>query len=247
MSKKDKKKEKRIIQIELGTNGMDYMNERLAYFLIPNGMKAKKLEDKIESKILDCTFSGDFDGCKAEQKIVELFHVDHLYTIFDHIEIDDEIYDISVEVEQDGKRYDFYFNNNSDIEKEIKIILYQDGEMISSDASQDLYAMLDDIESGKIEKYAFFYGGDFVCNIIHPSTANIMKKEVGLINQIVLNAVIDGANASSTYQSNGSGLTQALSSWIKEKELNGYYVKKVEVEAHDSLWSVLQIVHSLNA
>lgn len=181
MSNKEKEKEKRVIQIELGADSMDYISERLAYFSIRDDRDPQKLKEEIEKNILDGAFAREFHDCGTERRIAEHYHMDHLYSVYDHVKINDEVYDLSVEVERDGKRHDFYFNNDRDTEKEIKVVLYQDGESVSADATEELFEALDDIASGKIKKYAFFYGGDYVCNRIHPTSAvnGISGKEIG--------------------------------------------------------------------
>lgn len=63
-----------------------------------------------------------------------------------------------------------------------------------------------------------------------------IEKEIGLINDIVLNAVMHGADAGGSYNSNIQGVTQALNAWIESKELTDYVVQEVDVVLDNGRW-----------
>lgn len=69
-----------------------------------------------------------------------------------------------------------------------------------------------------------------------------IKKEIDLINDIVFNAVMHGADGGGSYNSNEDGLKQTLNTWIKEKNLVDYVVEEVERGYGFGVWDVLQIV-----
>jgi hypothetical protein len=69
-----------------------------------------------------------------------------------------------------------------------------------------------------------------------------IEKEISLINDIVLNAVVHGADSGGSYNMNEDGLRRALNAWITEKNLTDYTVQNVERTYFRGGWDVLQIV-----
>ena len=63
-----------------------------------------------------------------------------------------------------------------------------------------------------------------------------IEKEIKLINNIVLNAVMHGADAGGSYQSNMQGVTQSLNAWMESKGLTDYVVQEVEVVLDNGRW-----------
>ena len=73
-----------------------------------------------------------------------------------------------------------------------------------------------------------------------------IEKEIKLINDIVLNAVMHGADAGGSYNSNMPGLTQSLNAWMESKGLTDYVVQEIDVVFDNGrwleVWNVPQIV-----
>lgn len=70
-----------------------------------------------------------------------------------------------------------------------------------------------------------------------------IEKEIKLINDIVANSVMHGADAGGSYNSNMQGLTQSLNAWIESKGLTDYVVQEVEVVLDNGRWlDIPQIV-----
>lgn len=69
-----------------------------------------------------------------------------------------------------------------------------------------------------------------------------IQNEINLINDIILNAVIHGADSGGSYNSNEDGLKQAINAWITEKNLVDYTIQEVERICNRREYSVLQIV-----
>lgn len=63
-----------------------------------------------------------------------------------------------------------------------------------------------------------------------------IEKEIKLINDIVANSVIHGADAGGSYNSNIQGVTQALNAWMESKELTDYVVQEVDVVLDNGRW-----------
>lgn len=69
-----------------------------------------------------------------------------------------------------------------------------------------------------------------------------LQKEIDLINDIVLNAVVHGADCGGAYNQNEDGLRHSLNEWLKAKGIqDDYYIDEVEREYYRGLWCVLQI------
>lgn len=69
-----------------------------------------------------------------------------------------------------------------------------------------------------------------------------IQNEINLINDIVLNAVVHGADSGGSYDSNGDGLENALNAWLKEKNITGYTIEIVNRTYRRREYSVPQIV-----
>ena len=63
-----------------------------------------------------------------------------------------------------------------------------------------------------------------------------IEKEIKLINDIVLNSVMHGADAGGSYHSNIQGVTQSLNAWIESKGLTDYVVQEVDVDFDNGRW-----------
>ena len=71
-----------------------------------------------------------------------------------------------------------------------------------------------------------------------------MKKEIEIINRIIVESIIHGADGGGSYDSNGGDLTAAINEWLTIKDLSSEYIVKRNVEVHHGygLWIVPQIV-----
>jgi hypothetical protein len=63
-----------------------------------------------------------------------------------------------------------------------------------------------------------------------------IEKEVNLINNIVLNAIMHGSDAGGSYNSNEDGLKRSLNMWIESKGLTDYVVQVVDVIYDNGKW-----------
>ena len=63
-----------------------------------------------------------------------------------------------------------------------------------------------------------------------------IEKEIKLINDIVANAVMHGADAGGSYHSNIQGVTQSLNAWMESKGLTDYVVQEVDVVFDRGRW-----------
>lgn len=68
-----------------------------------------------------------------------------------------------------------------------------------------------------------------------------MEKEIELINKIIKEAIIHGADAGGTYDQNEYNLIVAVNEWLIFKGLNKRYYLKADVYVGDG-WAVNQIV-----
>jgi hypothetical protein len=73
-----------------------------------------------------------------------------------------------------------------------------------------------------------------------------MREEIKLINKIIAEAVMHGADMGGSYDSNEEDLTEAITDWLKFKGVdNDYCVKKQEVRklcgCWTAVWKILQI------
>lgn len=76
-----------------------------------------------------------------------------------------------------------------------------------------------------------------------------MREEIELINKIIAEAVMHGADSGGSYDSNEENLTEAITDWLKFKGIeNDYCVKYQEVrnpcghlKGWTAVWKILQI------
>ena len=73
-----------------------------------------------------------------------------------------------------------------------------------------------------------------------------MREEIELINKIIAEAVMHGADIGGSYNSNEEDLTEAITDWLKFKGIdNDYCVKYQEVGRPcgrwTTVWEILQI------
>lgn len=76
-----------------------------------------------------------------------------------------------------------------------------------------------------------------------------MREEIALINKIIVEAVMHGADSGGSYNSNEQDLTEAITDWLKFKGIdNDYCVKYQEVrkpcghlKGWTAVWEILQI------
>lgn len=68
-----------------------------------------------------------------------------------------------------------------------------------------------------------------------------MDKEIKLINDIIAEAIIHGADSGGSYENNEEDLFAAVNEWLKFKGLQGRYVLKERVEVECG-WHVHQLV-----
>lgn len=85
---------------------------------------------------------------------------------------------------------------------------------------------------------------NFLCKVEGEPISTITN-EIGLINQIVVEAVWHGADCGGAYYNNEKNLAKALTDWLIYKSLDGEYeIRTVDVETFDRLIlpDILQIV-----
>ena len=68
-----------------------------------------------------------------------------------------------------------------------------------------------------------------------------MEKEIELINNIIANAIIHGADSGGSYEQNEKDLTKAVNEWLKFKRVSHKYALKKSVNIGCG-WCVHQIV-----
>lgn len=76
-----------------------------------------------------------------------------------------------------------------------------------------------------------------------------MREEIELINKIIAEAVMHGADIGGSYDSNEENLTKSITDWLKFKGIdNKYCVKYQEVrtpcehlKGRTAVWKILQI------
>lgn len=67
--------------------------------------------------------------------------------------------------------------------------------------------------------------------------------EIALINQIIKEAIIHGADAGGSYEQNNEALTKAVNDWLEYKNIsNDYKLTKVIIDG----WNINQIVRKIN-
>jgi hypothetical protein len=73
-----------------------------------------------------------------------------------------------------------------------------------------------------------------------------MSDEIKLVNRIIAEAVMHGADMGGSYDSNEQDLTEAITDWLKSKGVdNEYCVKEIDViknvGKYNEHWRILQI------
>lgn len=70
-----------------------------------------------------------------------------------------------------------------------------------------------------------------------------MDKEIKLVNRIILEAIVHGADAGGSYAQNEEGLKRSITRWLKYKGFDDKYtIKEKDVEKWQGDWPALQIV-----
>lgn len=73
-----------------------------------------------------------------------------------------------------------------------------------------------------------------------------MSDEIKLVNRIIAEAVMHGADMGGSYDRNEQDLTEAITDWLKSKGVdNEYCVKEIDViknvGRYNEYWRILQI------
>ena len=66
-----------------------------------------------------------------------------------------------------------------------------------------------------------------------------MRKDIELLNDIIFNAILEGADAGGSYGSNGEMLIKSIKRWMEFNHLKGYSIQCVD---RDGWLGVYQIV-----
>lgn len=68
-----------------------------------------------------------------------------------------------------------------------------------------------------------------------------LEKEIYVINKIIKEAIIHGADSGGSYESNKDNLVNAINEWLNMKNLSCEYI--IDKIATDDRWEVYQIIH----
>lgn len=69
-----------------------------------------------------------------------------------------------------------------------------------------------------------------------------MSEEIKIINRLIADAVIHGADAGGSYNQNEDGLTEAITNWLIFKGIDDKYIAKYQdVYMYRGLWGIIQI------
>lgn len=68
-----------------------------------------------------------------------------------------------------------------------------------------------------------------------------MEKEIKIVNKIIREAIIHGADLGGSYRQNEENLVNAISEWLELKGLSDKYVVKDNIDVGDG-WNLHQIV-----
>lgn len=76
-----------------------------------------------------------------------------------------------------------------------------------------------------------------------------MRDEIALINKIIAEAVMHGADSGGSYDSNEEDLTEAITDWLKFKGIDNDYCVKYQwvrktyghINGWAAVWKILQI------
>ena len=70
-----------------------------------------------------------------------------------------------------------------------------------------------------------------------------INKEIELVNNLIIQAVMHGADTGGSYDCNEDGLVLSIQDWVEFKGIEDKYtVMEIEVIVNDSYWIVWQIV-----
>ena len=65
-----------------------------------------------------------------------------------------------------------------------------------------------------------------------------MDKQIELINDIIFNAILHGADCGGSYDSNRDGLIASIEKWLNFNKIKGYAICRIEREG----WFIYQMV-----
>lgn len=68
-----------------------------------------------------------------------------------------------------------------------------------------------------------------------------MEREIQIINKIIEEAVIHGADSGGSYDQNEEGLLRAINDWLEMKDLSTEY-EIVEIPVRRGRWRIYQII-----
>lgn len=68
-----------------------------------------------------------------------------------------------------------------------------------------------------------------------------MEKEIKIVNKIIREAIIHGADLGGSYRQNEENLVNTISEWLELKGLSDKYVVKDNIDVGDG-WNLHQIV-----
>ena len=70
-----------------------------------------------------------------------------------------------------------------------------------------------------------------------------MEKQIELINDIIFNAIMHGADPGGSYDCNEEGLYRSIENWLKTNNITGYTIGEVDIPYNGGTWlGVVQIV-----
>ena len=69
-----------------------------------------------------------------------------------------------------------------------------------------------------------------------------MNEEIKIINRLIAEAVIHGADCGGSYDQNTDGLMDAITNWLVFKGIDDKYIARYEdVYIYNGLWEIIQI------
>jgi hypothetical protein len=70
-----------------------------------------------------------------------------------------------------------------------------------------------------------------------------MEKQIELVNNIIFNAIMHGADPGGSYDCNRDGLLNSIDQWMAHNHITGYLVKEVDIEYKGCTWlGIVQLV-----
>ena len=70
-----------------------------------------------------------------------------------------------------------------------------------------------------------------------------MEKQIELVNDIIFNAIMHGADPGGSYDCNPEGLSDSIYKWMAYNSITGYVVKEVNLDKYGYTWlGIIQIV-----